>query len=514
MKCIIYLLLLFSTIPPAFSQIAHPGYWEELKPMLKARQEFPVAYMDGKIYAAGGMDDSIACCNAIADFDVYDIASDSWKKLADLPLPVSHPGVCALDGKIYVISGYTGGSYRNQGVTDRCFVYSPETNKWDEIAPLPHAAAAPGIITYNQKIYVFGGNPLARFDKAGTKRVFEYSPRNDTWELVNNQMPYPRTHIGAGLTGNKVYLSPGRPGNISGQNPKWSQPQDNLILEFDLSKMDKGKEAWRVMNPLPEYPRTGYMGNFPVVNGKLYFIGGETPATNIVHEFTPDKNGGTWQRITDYPVNVHGIGPVAVNNKIYVCGGAAGDGIKNKTDKVFVYVLNPNDNKQELFYDDFEDGNDDGWDVTNGSWSVKNGKYIQSSTYKGGRSVNGNSEWTDYTVEAKMMLTTGTRDAGLIARYKDGKNFYFMEVKSNAYKIQKTSGGKWHTVAEKTPSTPVPHDVWLHLRFEVKQDTLKHFVNGVLELLATDPDHSNGKIGCRSYEQAMEYDYIKVFRDK
>jgi N-acetylneuraminic acid mutarotase len=251
-------------------------------------------------------------------------------KCADLPVPVSHPGIAALDGMVYVLSGYTGGSYSEQGVTNRCFRYSPAVDSWEEIASLPVAACAPGVVTWKGKIYVFGGDTNKQFDNAGNCTVYEYSPGNDSWKLVNDKMPHGRMHIGAGRIGSKVYLSPGRPGRVA-------RSKDDVVQEFDLEKMDQGEKAWRLMNNLPEDPRTGYISSWPVVNGKLYYICGETPvALSSVHVFTPDEEGGTWKRLPDFPTPLHGVGPIAVGGKIYVCGGAAGGGISMKTDNVWV----------------------------------------------------------------------------------------------------------------------------------------------------------------------------------
>lgn len=311
--------------------VDHPGTWRELSPMLRPRQELPITHLDGKLYAAGGMN-SGSCCNALTDFDEYDIAADTWRERAELPIAVNHTVLCALEGKIYAMSGYTGGSYSDQGVTNRCFVYTPSSNSWKEIASMDKPAAAAGVVTWNGKIYVFGGDPDKQFDSNPRSTVQEYDPTSDSWRIVNDQMPYARTHIGAGRIGTKVYLSPGRRGRLR-------KTQDDIVQEFDLAKMNQGADAWKEMNRMPADPRTGYMSNWPVVNGRLYYIGGERPMYKTVHEFTPDEQGGIWRRVTDYPITIHGIGPIAVDNRIYVCGGAAGGGVSDRTDRVFVYTI-------------------------------------------------------------------------------------------------------------------------------------------------------------------------------
>ncbi len=302
--------------------------WRKLAPLPDARQEMPAVHFDGRVYVAGGMD-SGSCCNAVDYFTALDLKSNQWHKLAPLPLAVNHPGLAALDGKIYVLSGYTGGKYADQPVTPRCFAYDIKTNDWAEIASLPQPAAAPGVVTWNGKIYLFGGDPNPRFDNAGNATVHEYDPAKNRWRLVNDKMPHGRMHIGAGRIDHMVYLSPGRPGAKG-------RMKDDLVQAFDLNKMDQGERAWRMMNPLPQPHRTGYIANWPVVGDELWYIGGESGgAMSDVHIFKPDATGGTWRKGPAYPTPIHGIGPAVSGRTIIVVGGASGGGVNDKTDAVY-----------------------------------------------------------------------------------------------------------------------------------------------------------------------------------
>jgi hypothetical protein len=169
-----------------------------------------------------------------------------------------------------------------------------------------------------------------------------------------------------------------------------------------------------------------------------------------------------------------------------------------------------------LFYDDFEDGNYDGWEKKSGTWKVVDGALEKTGKSGEGKIIlktsEWNSAWKDYNVETRMMLTEGARDAGVMARVRGDNQFYFAEVKVEAFKIMQNNNG-WlrPSVAESVPDEgQVKHNEWFHLRFEVDGSKLRHYFNGELVVEATKSTHMEGRIGMRSYEQAMKYDWVLV----
>src|SRR6185503_2331895 len=133
------------------------GVWSERQALLEARQEFPAVLLDGKIYTAGGMMNSTA--TAVNRFESYDIRSNRWQRLRDLPLPVHHTAMATVGGRIYVLGGATGTSTPS----DRVFAYDPETDTWNEKARLPRAAWAAAAVTYQGRIYLFSGTAASNF---------------------------------------------------------------------------------------------------------------------------------------------------------------------------------------------------------------------------------------------------------------------------------------------------------------------------------------------------------------
>jgi len=295
------------------------GTWGELQALPEARQEFPAVVLDGKIYTAGGMMNSTA--TAVNRFESYDIRSNRWQRLSDLPLPVHHTAIATVGGRIYVLGGATGTSTPS----DRLFAYDPQTNTWSEKARLPRATWAAAAVTFQERIYLFSGTAASNFSSnPGVPHTQVYTPGTDSWSTNYAPIPLPRNHIAAVRLGTQVYVSPGRTANGTDQ-------ADRRLHRYDLVQ-----NIWTELAPLPEFFRSG--SAMAQTHGTLYLIGGEGtgPVLNKVHAYDPGSNG--WRRVPDLPEGRHGMGAVIVGNVIYVPGGGFQNGI-GPSARTFAFVV-------------------------------------------------------------------------------------------------------------------------------------------------------------------------------
>jgi len=177
------------------------------------------------------------------------------------------------------------------------------------------------------------------------------------------------------------------------------------------------------MNPMPGRARTGYISNWPAVNGKLYYIGGEMPdpVTPYVDVFLPDANRGSWKKGSDYPTPVHGIGPVAVGNDIYVFGGGTGKGVEIKTANAYRFTV-PYCNTG--FFDDRDwkclfNGSDlTGWfAVGAGKWWIEDNMIIgtRGEFKKGGYLFTTKKDYKDFELQVDVWIDWGV-DSGIALR--------------------------------------------------------------------------------------------------
>src|SRR5688572_7417672 len=79
------------------AQSGAAGEWGKKAPLLEAVSEQAVAELNGKIYViAGNTNDG----GTVASVQVYDMATDIWKRTAPLPVAVNHNMAAAVNGKL------------------------------------------------------------------------------------------------------------------------------------------------------------------------------------------------------------------------------------------------------------------------------------------------------------------------------------------------------------------------------------------------------------------------------
>lgn len=101
-----------------------------------------MASLVDRIYVIGGSDDHE---DSMERFDVlgveaFDPQTDQWTKIAPLRYPNSEAGVAVLDGKIYVLGGYT---WEAMDFSQGTQVFCPDKGQWVLGPNLPkHIAGA------------------------------------------------------------------------------------------------------------------------------------------------------------------------------------------------------------------------------------------------------------------------------------------------------------------------------------------------------------------------------------
>lgn len=166
--------------------------------------------------------------------------------------------------------------------------------------------------------------------------------------------------------------------------------------------------------------------------------------------------------------------------------------------------------------DTFQDANALGW-LTHGpgNWSVvsSDGSYVyrQQSTTGDARAVLGESDATNQSIQADMRVRSGGGTApwaGLMVRYTDPGNFYYLLVNSKSIQIRRIVNGVFEPIAT-VPFTWALGRTY-NFRLEAIGKRIRAFRDGELAVEAIDASHARGSAGLTMWRAATDYDNVIV----
>ena len=293
-----------------------PARWERRAPVPEARTEASVTTDDSLIYLIGGFGRGEGRrATAPRAMLVYDPAADTWIAAGDIPEGVNHAGFASVDGKLYIVGGFGGGSF---SPTQAVRIYDPIERSWRDGAPMPTPRGALAVAVLDGKIHAIGGNAArgsslephdhgaaARDNSVGTHEV--YDPAADAWTRLP-PLPTPRNHLGAAVIGGKIHVVGGR------------IPGDMELTTHEI--YDPETRSWTAGPPMP----TGRSGIAVVtLRDRLYVFGGETVRRLSRKTFDDaerfDPATGHWDILPPMPTARHGLGAAALGGEIYVLSG-------------------------------------------------------------------------------------------------------------------------------------------------------------------------------------------------
>ncbi|WP_339376892.1 Kelch repeat-containing protein [Chroococcidiopsis sp. TS-821] len=265
------------------------------------------AVVGGKLYQLGGYTSTWKPTNRA---DVYDPATNTWKRLADIPISITHAGVAADNQNIYLAGGYVGTPGGGQiFATRRVLRYNIPTNTWSNLPPLPQARGSGGFSNLKGELHFFGGANLNRIDR-GEHWILKLNNIAAGWQPAA-PLPNPRSHLGDAIVNGKIYA-------IGGQHSY----DDYLTAQNTVHVWNPATKQWTRAANLPQ-PRSHIGSATFVINGEIYLVGGElkhNQAVNNVTVYNPKTN--SWREITPLPTKRHsGVGGF-INGSIYYSSGA------------------------------------------------------------------------------------------------------------------------------------------------------------------------------------------------
>ncbi len=167
------------------------------------------------------------------------------------------------------------------------------------------------------------------------------------------------------------------------------------------------------------------------------------------------------------------------------------------------------------FVENFNNGLDVNWTRYGSNITVSSGHYLLNHTNSYGKALTGDGFWTDGTLEADVMLTTSSGNAGLVFRATnpdytgpDDMAGYYVGLDPGGSVMLGRMNYAWTQLAS-APAT-VGTSVWHRLKVTMQGATLKVYVNDLNtpKLALSDSTHRRGQIGVRAFQCNAQFDNI------
>ena len=231
------------------------GTWTELSQKPSAVADVRAVVHGGEIYIPGGRrsGDPADISNV---FERYDPRTESWERLPDLPQPRSAYALAALEGKLYLLGGWDGSSYRRE-----VFEYDPDQNTWQERAPMPTARAYADAAVVEGSIFVLGGeNETGRL---ASNEVYTPAQEETGPWARRAPLPQPRSRFGAAVALSIIHVIGGA-------------PPETPPVQYDARA-----DTWQPFEPPPE--PVGDRPGVVLLETTIMSLGGQpSPATYSV----------------------------------------------------------------------------------------------------------------------------------------------------------------------------------------------------------------------------------------
>ncbi|MDX5407831.1 MAG: galactose oxidase [Chromatiaceae bacterium] len=307
--------------------------WQTLAPMPIAVQEIYPAVHNGKIYVAGGLSDALpeAEQQMTSAVQVYDPVINRWTMAPSLPEARHHAYLLSVDNKLFLFGGFVIANGGRWSASSEVLLLDETAQQWRKVAQLPKPLTETVAVVLNGKVHLASGRSPAGADNAQWR---DQADVNWHWVFdphslsVTEVAPLPQmfnSATGVVLNG-QFYVVGGR--QVGGANLA------------QLQRFDAATNSWQQLSAMPQ-AQGGLAA--AVLGGDLFVFGGEyfdNGGGVYSQVWRYQANTDRWQQAGTMPLPRHGLGAVVLNNQVYVLGGASVVGLK-ATSAVLNIVTQP-----------------------------------------------------------------------------------------------------------------------------------------------------------------------------
>lgn len=210
--------------------------WETLPSMKAVRSAPAVAAFHGCIYVFGGYDGK----SEHRTIEKFNPISNEWISHSTwMPIEACEVSAVVFRNDIYIIGGTQSRYSKKENVLDTCQRYSPQTDTWQVMSPMPSKRMCPAATVLNNRIYVIGGsNGTASLDV-----VEVFNPRTNSWTTAPS-MNICRSNATASVFDGEIYVAGGFCSGALDSVEKYNPLLDRWYM---VARMPERRDACKVV---------------------------------------------------------------------------------------------------------------------------------------------------------------------------------------------------------------------------------------------------------------------------
>jgi N-acetylneuraminic acid mutarotase len=230
-----------------------------------------------------------------ARVDAYNVKTNTWTRLGDMPQRISHCGTTTDGRYIYFAGGYEGlTGYKQNFASTTVRRYDPQNDTWSLLPSLPQARGGGEMFHVSGKLYYVAGSDAKRGDHSDVW-MLDLSDTGAGW-VTRASLPQARNHFGGAVINGKIYVTGGQTGQ-----------EDWVSFKSEAWVYDPSADQWTGIAKVPNPIRSHQTAATFAYKGWLITIGGETDGTipgkpkalSVVNAYNPQTN--TWTTLKSLP---------------------------------------------------------------------------------------------------------------------------------------------------------------------------------------------------------------------
>nr|XP_020441935.1 kelch-like protein 9 isoform X1 [Monopterus albus] len=206
--------------------------WLQIASLNEKRTFFHLSALKGKLFAVGGRN----ACGEIDTVECYNLKTNEWTFVSHMPEPhYGHAGAVHRD-LMYISGGITRDTFQKE-----LWCYNPITDTWSQRADMMEFRGLHCMCTVRDRLYVMGGNHFRGCSDYDDVLGCEYySPETDQWTVVA-PMPRGQSDVGVTVFNGQIYVVGGYSWN--------TKCMVDFVQRYD-PEQDVWDRVFKVLEPL------------------------------------------------------------------------------------------------------------------------------------------------------------------------------------------------------------------------------------------------------------------------